>query len=95
MLNTVVHLVGMNVHGKSFVRGVLSWQNGTRYRDGFKVLWCHSHLVCDLFVLNFFLYCCLGMAMTLLRCQHIGFIFTQNCPLCLGDTLNLHMPTAA
>ena len=22
-----------------------SWQNGTRCRDGLKVLWCHSHLV--------------------------------------------------
>ena len=22
-----------------------SWQNGTRCRDGVKVLWCHSHLV--------------------------------------------------
>ena len=21
------------------------WQNGTRFRDGMKVLWCHSHLV--------------------------------------------------
>ena len=21
------------------------WQNGTRCRDGVKVLWCHSHLV--------------------------------------------------
>ena len=25
--------------------GVDSWQNGTRCRDGVKVLWCHSHLV--------------------------------------------------
>ena len=25
--------------------GVCSWQNGTRCRDGVKVLWCHSHLV--------------------------------------------------
>ena len=25
--------------------GVHSWQNGTRCRDGVKVLWCHSHLV--------------------------------------------------
>ena len=25
--------------------GVRSWQNGTRCRDGVKVLWCHSHLV--------------------------------------------------
>ena len=22
-----------------------SWQNGTRYRDGVNVLWCHPHLV--------------------------------------------------
>ena len=22
-----------------------SWQNGTRCRDGVKLLWCHSHLV--------------------------------------------------
>ena len=26
--------------------GVHSWQNGTRCRDGIKVLWCHSELVC-------------------------------------------------
>ena len=25
--------------------GVHGWQNGTRCRDGVKVLWCHSHLV--------------------------------------------------
>ena len=25
--------------------GVHNWQNGTRCRDGVKVLWCHSHLV--------------------------------------------------
>ena len=25
--------------------GVHSWQNGTRCRDGVKLLWCHSHLV--------------------------------------------------
>ena len=24
-----------------------SWQNGTRCKDGVKVLWCHSHLVFD------------------------------------------------
>ena len=24
---------------------VHGWQNGTRCRDGVKVLWCHSHLV--------------------------------------------------
>ena len=24
---------------------MLSWQNGTRCRDGVKVLWCHSHLI--------------------------------------------------
>ena len=27
--------------------GVHSWQNGTRCRDGVNVLWCHSHLVCQ------------------------------------------------
>ena len=26
--------------------GMRSLQNGTRCRDGMKVLWCHSHLVC-------------------------------------------------
>ena len=25
--------------------GLHGWQNGTRCRDGVKVLWCHSHLV--------------------------------------------------
>ena len=25
-------------------QGVASWQNGTRRRDGIKVMWCHSHL---------------------------------------------------
>ena len=29
--------------------GVHSWQNGTRCRDGVNVLWCHSHLVCQVF----------------------------------------------
>ena len=24
---------------------IVAWQNGTRYRDGMKVTWCHSHLV--------------------------------------------------
>ena len=35
-----------------------SWENGTRCRDGVKVLWCHSHLVtfCDLFLLLFFFF---------------------------------------
>ena len=27
-----------------------SWQNGTRCRDGVKLLWCHSHLVWLVFV---------------------------------------------
>ena len=24
---------------------IVAWQNGTRYRDGMKVTWCHSRLV--------------------------------------------------
>ena len=41
-----VHLVGVNRLGacREFC-GVHSWQNGTRCRDGVKLLWCHSHLV--------------------------------------------------
>ena len=27
------------------VCGLCSWQNGARFRDGVKLLWCHSHLV--------------------------------------------------
>ena len=41
-----VHLVG--VHRLSACGdfcGVHSWQDGTRCRDGVKLLWCHSHLV--------------------------------------------------
>ena len=40
MLSTV-HLVGVNRLGAA----PPSWQNGTRGRDGVKLLWCHSHLV--------------------------------------------------
>ena len=32
------------MHVNSFV-GVRGWQNGTRCRDGVRVLWCCSHLV--------------------------------------------------
>ena len=41
-----VHLVGVNrLSACREFCGVHSWQNGTRYRDGVKLLWCHSHLV--------------------------------------------------
>ena len=30
-----------------------TWQNGTRCRDGVKVLWCRSHLVWLVFDFNF------------------------------------------
>ena len=42
----LVHLVRMDrlCACREFC-GVYSWQNGTRCRDGVKVLWCHSHLV--------------------------------------------------
>ena len=39
----VCWLVG--VAGVRRVCGVHGWQNGTRCRDGVKVLWCCSHLV--------------------------------------------------
>ena len=46
-----VHLVGVNrLSACRELCGVHSWQNGTRCRDGGKVLWCHSHpvwLVCE------------------------------------------------
>ena len=32
------------------------WQNGTRRRDGVKVLWCHSHLVWLVFLMVLFLH---------------------------------------
>ena len=35
----------MGVAGVRRVCGVHSWQNGTRCRDGVKVLWCCSYLV--------------------------------------------------
>jgi len=76
----LVHLVCMTLNRLSARReicGVHSWQNGTRCRDGVKVMWCHSHLVwlvlegsilvfiqkkfCDLFLSLFFLYGCVGM----------------------------------
>ena len=41
-----VHLVGVNrLSACREFCGVYSWQNGTRCRDGVKLLWCHSHLV--------------------------------------------------
>ena len=43
----LVHLVRINricVHVESFVC-IVGNLNGTRCRDGVKVLWCHSHLV--------------------------------------------------
>ena len=41
-----VHLGGVHV---GWCACIVAWQNGTRYRDGMKVLWCHSHLVCLVF----------------------------------------------
>ena len=32
-----------------------SWQNGTRCRDGVKVLWCHSHPVWPVFKVPFYM----------------------------------------
>ena len=41
-----VHLVGVDrLSACREFCGVHSWQNGTRCRDGVKLLWCHSHLV--------------------------------------------------
>ena len=39
-----IYLVGWNRLMYIFC-GVKTWQNGTRCRDGVKVLWCRSHLV--------------------------------------------------
>ena len=41
-----VHLVGVNRLSacRKFL-GVISWQNGTRCRDGVNVLWRHSYLI--------------------------------------------------
>ena len=36
--------------------GVHSWKNGTRCRDGIKVLWCHSELVCMVGFFFFFFF---------------------------------------
>ena len=33
------------MHVEGFVVHVFFWQNGTRCRDGVKILWWHSHLV--------------------------------------------------
>ena len=42
----IVRLVGGNrLSACREFCGVHSWQNGTRCRDGVKLLWCHSHLV--------------------------------------------------
>ena len=52
-----MHVNRLSACIESFVV-VHSWQNGTRCRDGVKVLWCHSHLVW----LVFSFFCCrLGM----------------------------------
>ena len=34
-----------NMHVESFVVYIVGNLNGTRCRNGVKVLWCHSHLV--------------------------------------------------
>ena len=39
----------MGVNGCRELCGVHSWKNGMRCRDGVKVLWCHSHLVWQVF----------------------------------------------
>ena len=61
-----VHLVGVNrLSACREFCGVDSCQNGTRCRDGVKVLWCHSHLTCEVSIPrctcfhsgNFFLTC--------------------------------------
>ena len=45
-LEYLVHSIHMNtLSACGEFCGVHSWQNGTRCRDGVKVLWCHSHLV--------------------------------------------------
>ena len=42
----LVHLVCMKrLSARRDFSGVHSWQNGTKCRDGVKVLWCHSYLV--------------------------------------------------
>ena len=43
----LVHIVHMNrlCHVESFVVCIVGNLNGTRCRDGVKVLWCHSHIL--------------------------------------------------
>ena len=47
--------------------GVHSWQNGTRCRDGVKVLWCHSHLYIVRLVFEAYIPTC--------ACFHEGKLF--------------------
>ena len=44
------------MHVESFVVYIVGNLNGTRCRDGVKVLWCHSNLVCMVGFLGFHLY---------------------------------------
>ena len=47
----LVHLVCMKrLSARRDFSGVHSWQNGTKCRDGVKVLWCHSYLVWLVFI---------------------------------------------
>ena len=52
------------VHVNSFV-GVRGWQNGTRCRDGVRVLWCCSHLVWLIF----------EASISICACFHEGKLF--------------------
>ena len=42
-----IHLGGVSrlMHVGRFVVCIVTWQNGTKCRDGVKVLWYHSHFV--------------------------------------------------
>ena len=42
---STTHPTASNVLRTQLTQGTASWQNGTRRRDGVKVLCCHSHLV--------------------------------------------------
>ena len=48
------------------------WQNGTRCRDGVKVLWCHSHLVRLVFEASIPTCTCFHEGKLFLTCTHIA-----------------------
>ena len=65
---------------------VHSWQNGTRCRDGVKILWCRSHLVWLVFEGSIPTCACLHFANF---CDLFLLIFFLRAPCCPEDPLDI------